>query len=123
MPWPWSKKEKATSSATVRRVIGKGEGCLVSKLSTEEGFGVYYIHRSEPEHDLDSGWAICHGSEDDEYVNTPTNWVPYHVDTISELFPAIKDHMKAPIGSAFYWDGSKFVPDPLGSPDMPPSIN
>ena len=121
MRWPWSKKTE--KPVIQRRVIGRGEGCLISRKSTDDGFGVFYIDRSEPEHELDSGWCFSHGTEDESYVNTPSNWVPYHIDTAAELFPETKEHLKAPVGSAFYWDGSKFVPDPLGSPNMPPMIH
>jgi hypothetical protein len=126
MRWPWSKKETSTDNRTAEPIIEGPLGCLASNKAIEDGFGVYYMHRSEPSSkysSMDSGWVFCHGTEDDEYVNNPSNWKPYRIETIAELFPGVVPHLNAPIGAAFYWDGSKFVPDPLGSPDHPPVIH
>lgn len=72
---------------------------------------------------MDSGWIFTHGTEDDEYINNPAHSTIYHITTIMELRPEIIPHLNKPIGAAFYWDGSNFVADPLGSPDATPYVH
>lgn len=89
---------------------------MATKKAIEEGFGVYYMWRSVPCNTADSGWVFAHGTEDDGYMNDPSNSGVYHLATVAEVRPEIMPHLNKPVGSAFYWDGAQFVPDPLGSP-------
>lgn len=123
MRWPWSKK-KAVSASGAQPGISEGpQGCLATKRAVEEGFGVYYMWRSPPCNTADSGWAFAHGSEDDDYMDDPTNSGVYHLATIAKDRPEIVPYLDEPVGSAFYWNGSSFVPDPLGPPDRTRSIH
>jgi len=92
-------------------------GCMATKRAIKDGFGVSYIFRSEPSTKFrDSGWWFVHGTEDDSYMSDPTNFDVYDVNTIANFRPEIVPLLDEPIGSAFYWDGEKFIVDPLGSP-------
>lgn len=95
---------------------GRG-GCIASNRATVDGFGVFYMYRSEPINDIDSGWAFLHGSEDDEYMDNSKNHQIFDINTIANINPGVIPHLDAPVGSAFLWDGDKFIPDPYGPPN------
>jgi hypothetical protein len=123
MGWPWSKKRSSSDSGAERGIPDGPQGCLATNKAIRDGFGVYYMWRSPPSNTADSGWNFAHGSEDDAYMNDPSNSGVYHLAIIIEERPEVLPHLDRPVGSAFYWDGSKFVPDPQGSPDSPPSVH
>jgi hypothetical protein len=119
--WPFNRKKKPKAfdyhtDEVQPLATGRG-GCIASNRATVDGFGVFYMYRSAPINDVDSGWAFLHGSEDDAYMDDATNHKIFDVNTIANINPAIIPHLDAPIGSAFHWDGEKFVPDPYGAPD------
>ena len=64
----------------------------------------------------DSGWHFVHGTEDEAYMDNPQNFKIYDVNTIANYRPEIVPLLDEPVGSAFYWNGTSFVADPLGPP-------
>jgi hypothetical protein len=94
---------------------GRG-GCIASKRAIEDGFGIFYMSRSEPVNDVDSGWAFLHGSEDEAYMDDPANHLILDVNTVANVNPAVIEHLDAPFGSAFTWNGDGFIPVPNGPP-------
>ena len=122
MRWPWTKKTAVEARSQTLLMPGP-QGCLANNKAITDGFGVYYFYRSEPCDEMDSGRIFAHGTEGDNYIDDPNNSRAYHIDTIARLHPEIVPHLNGPVGSAFYWDGSKFVPDPLGSPENAPSLH
>jgi hypothetical protein len=121
--WFRKKKKKEFDPETdefLDLAPGRG-GCLGSKRAIRDGFGISYIFRSEPSALFkDSGWWFCHGTEDEAFMSDGSNFEIYDVNTIANIRPEIIPHLDEPIGAAFYWDGDKFVPDPLGAPEELP---
>src|SRR4051794_17361542 len=97
------------------RELAPGRGaCTATKRAVVEGFDVSYIFRTDPSSKFpDSGWWFTHGTEDEDYMGDPTNFDIYDVNTIANFRPEIVPLLDEPVGSAFYWDGQRFVPDPL----------
>jgi hypothetical protein len=123
MRWPWSKKEPVSASGEQPAISDGPQGCLATRKTIEDGFGVYYMWRSQPSNGADSGWTFAHGTENEGYMGDATNSRVHHLATIAKERPEIVPYLNEPVGSAFYWNGSKFVPDPLGSPDSRPSVH
>ena len=122
MRWPWTKKTAVEALSATPSMPGP-RACLATEKAVTDGFGVYYFWRSESCNEMDSGWIFAHGTEDDDYINDPNNSRVYDIDSIAHLHPEILPHLDGPVGAAFYWDGSKFLPDPLGSPENKPSLH
>jgi hypothetical protein len=66
---------------------------------TIEGLPVGYMYRTVPEFENDSGWRFFSGTEDQEYVNNPSNTMIYNVNTIANYDPIIISYLGSPIGS------------------------
>jgi hypothetical protein len=82
---------------------GRG-GCIATDMITVEGREVGFMYRTEPRHDVDSGWVFTSGLESQEYMDNPDNHAIYDVNTIANYDPKIVPLLDAPIGSAFERD-------------------
>jgi|GEM_PF-1314942 len=91
-------------------------GAIVSDKVTVEGRRVGYMYRGNPARDEDSGWRFLAGDEDETFMSDASNHSIFDVNTIANHDPAIVPYLDAPFGSAFYRNGDRFVPDPLGPP-------
>lgn len=77
-----------------------GEGCVVSKRITHEGFKVGFMYREDPSPQRpDSGWRFLAGDEDDAYMDDPSNFTVCSLNTVCNLDPDIIPHLHAPAGS------------------------
>lgn len=89
-------------SADQIKPLAQGHGgCFAADKITVEGYPVRFMYREAPDNDVDSGWRFMSGSEDDEYMDTPSNHGIYDVNTIANYDPTIIPFLDALEGSAF----------------------
>jgi hypothetical protein len=74
-------------------------GCIATDKITVHGELVDYMVRAEPNNDLDSGWQFFSGTEDQEYIDDPTNSAIYDVNTIANYDRAIIPYLDLPIAT------------------------
>ena len=74
---------------------------IASKRVSEERRPVRYMYREAPDNDLDSGWRVFSGSEDQAYADVAENFAMYNASTIVEIDPTIGPYLESPSGSAF----------------------
>jgi hypothetical protein len=74
---------------------------LASNLVAKDGMKVCWMFREEPDHDLDSGWRVFSGTEDQDYADDPKHLAWYNASTILEIDPDIGEILIQPVGSAF----------------------
>jgi hypothetical protein len=111
-----SKKFALAADQILPLATGRG-GCIATDKITVDGEGVGYFYRTQPHNPLDSGWCFMAGDEDDAYMDNAANHAIYDVNTIANYSPGIIPFLDAPIGSAFFRQGDRYVPDPLGAPE------
>lgn len=91
----------------------KGYGfCVVSNRIHQNGERIGYMYRDKPVSGGDSGWRFFVGDESKKYVDDPTNFTIYDLNTIVNLNLIILKFMDAPRYSKFERDigANKFVP-------------
>ena len=87
-------------------------GSFLTKAAFEQGIG--YMYRDTPaEGRPDSGWRFFHGDESDAYANDPENIQVVSLNTVINLRPDILAYLEAPVGSAYGWDGKKWVKEEM----------
>jgi hypothetical protein len=62
---------------------------------------VGYLYREPPDSELDSGWRVFSGEEQQEYVDDPGNLAMYNASTIVEIDPSIAPLLAFPAPVAF----------------------
>lgn len=82
------------------------DGCLATDRITVEGKKVGYMYRESPDDPEypDSGWRFSAGDEDTAYMNDPSNFGVYTLNTLCNYDPDIIPLLQAPYGTAFYRD-------------------
>ena len=79
-----------------------GEGCIASDKITKDGWKVGYMRRGKPvDGSPDSGWIFLKGDEDDEYMNNPTNFNIFSLNTICNYDPDIIPYLHSEVGSIY----------------------
>lgn len=76
-------------------------GLMVSKIIADEKRVAMFMYREKPSNEMDSGWRIFSGYEDQEYTDNPDNTGIYAPQTILEIDPSIADLLLNPVGSVF----------------------
>lgn len=84
---------------SIRRKALMGKLCVVSKKVTGEGWKVGFMIREEPGDDMDSGWQLFAGDEDDEYTNNIENIELRPLYTITGIDPALMTYIESPEGT------------------------
>ncbi|HYJ29253.1 MAG TPA: DUF2185 domain-containing protein [Allosphingosinicella sp.] len=100
----------------MQRLVETRQGGIASDKVTVDGRPVGYMYRAAPHNPLDSGWRFLAGDEDAAFMAEAANHAVFAVNTIANHDPAILPYLDAPVGSAFFRDGARFVPDPQGAP-------
>ena len=75
--------------------------CFATNKITIEGMKVGYMYREVPDRDSDSGWRFFSGTENQDYVDDPSNIQIYDVNTIVNYDKAIIPYLHSPIGSEY----------------------
>lgn len=73
--------------------------CLATDHITVDGMKVGFMYRDEPEDNDDSGWRFLSGTENQKYMNDPSNSGVYEVNTIANYDPAIIPYLDLPVGT------------------------
>ena len=76
-------------------------GVIASKLVADDENKVLFLFREKPTGDLDSGWRIFSGLEDQVYADNPENFGVYDMKTILKIDPYIEELLTKPRGSVF----------------------
>jgi len=74
---------------------------IASKRVSEGRQPVRYMYREVPDNDLDSGWRVFAGTEDQAYADVAGNFAMYNASTILEIDPSIGAYLESPSGTAF----------------------
>lgn len=74
---------------------------IVSNLVAQEKQKVGFLYRESPDNNLDSGWRVFSGQEDEAYIDNPDNFGIYSSEKILEIDPAIQELLHSPIQTAF----------------------
>lgn len=73
--------------------------CLATDHITIDGMKVGFMYRDEPEDNDDSGWRFLSGTENQKYMNDPSNSGVYEVNTIANYDRAIIPYLDLPVGT------------------------
>jgi hypothetical protein len=76
-------------------------GAFASNLVAKERRKVRYMYREQPDDNWDSGWRFFSGTEDQAYVDNPSNLGIYALSTIAEIDPDIVPLLNYPPPCAF----------------------
>jgi hypothetical protein len=74
---------------------------IASKRVSEERQPVRYMYRELPDSDLDSGWRVFAGTEDQAYADVAANFAMCNASTILEIDPSIAPFLESIAGTAF----------------------
>jgi hypothetical protein len=99
-------KKFALHAAELEKLATGHGWCIASDKIMVDGRKVGWMYREESSDELDSGWRFFAGDESDEYANDPKNFSLYDVNTVSNYDPAIVQFLDAPVGSAYFREGS-----------------
>jgi len=84
----------------IRKLVTGRGWCYASNLITKHGKRVGWMYREVSEGGS-SGWVFFAGIETDKFVDEPSNFGIYDVNTIVNYDPSIVVFLDAPAGSAF----------------------
>lgn len=79
---------------------------IVSNLVAQERTRVGFLYRETPDNNLDSGWRIFSGSEDEDYIEDPDNFGIYDPKKIVKIDPTIEPLLASPYKTAFERTGT-----------------
>lgn len=89
----------------IKKLVSSSYGaCLATDKITVEGEPVRFMYREPTEEGMDSGWRFTAGTEDQEYMDDPTNSGIFDVNTIANYDPRIIPYLKAPHETAWELD-------------------
>lgn len=78
--------------------------CIASDRILVDGVRVGYLYRERPDGTVDSGWRFFSGDESQGYVDDPSNFAIYDVNTVANYDPEVIPLLDAPIGAAYERD-------------------
>ena len=96
----------------MKKLVSSSLGaCLATDKITVDGERVRLMYREPTDEGMDSGWRFTAGTEDQEYMDDPSNSGIFDVNTIANLDPTIIPYLKAPAETAWELDDEtgKFV--------------
>ena len=85
----------------IQQIIPNMGYCFATKKITMEGMKIGYMYREVPDDHSDSGWRFFSGTENQDYVDDPSNIQIYDVNTIVNYDKAIIPYLHSPIGSEY----------------------
>ena len=90
-------------------------GCYASDRIVVDGCKVGYMYRETPENDdFDSGWRFLAGDEDEDYLDDPSHFDIYDLNTICNYDSEIISLLDSDFDKAFYRDeNGVFIEDNL----------
>jgi hypothetical protein len=74
---------------------------IVSNQVAVENSKVGFMYRETPDNNIDSGWRIFSGEEDEAYIDNPNNFGYYDSVKILEIDPSIESLLSSPNKTAF----------------------
>jgi hypothetical protein len=77
-------------------LVPKMGGCFATDKITVDRMKVGYMYREKPDEKMDSGWRFFSGTEDQDYVDDPSNTMIYNVNTIANYDRAIISYLDLP---------------------------
>ena len=103
----------------IKPLISDQRGCFATDRITVDGSRVGYMYRELSTEEWDSGWRFTAGDESDAYLNQPSNFAIYSLNTIANYDPEIIPFLSAAINSAFERDPhiGSFVLVPFDVPE------
>jgi hypothetical protein len=85
----------------IQPLVHDAGACYATDMITVDGLPVRWMYREKPDNPWDSGWRFMSGLESDEYMDQPSNFEIYDVNTIANYDPSIIPFLDADVGSAF----------------------
>ena len=76
-------------------------GAFATNLVAKERRKIRFMYREHPDNVYDSGWRFFSGTEDQAYVDHPSNLAIYALTTIAEIDPDVVPFLKFPPPCAF----------------------
>jgi hypothetical protein len=112
-------KRYKLSAKKIRKLVPSMGGCIATDRITVDGARVGSMACSATERPGDTGWSFVAGDEPQEYLDDPTNWGVYEVNTIANYDPEIIPYLYALPGQRFVRDveTNLFVEAPDSEPD------
>jgi hypothetical protein len=97
----------------IQQLVFDNRGCYASDRILVEGEKVGYMCREEPDYEADSGWWFFSGTEPEDYLEDPSNFGIYAVNTLANYDPEIIPFLYSPVGASFSRDpvSKQFVPE------------
>lgn len=74
---------------------------IVSNLIVQDKQKAGFLYRENPDNNLDSGWRIFSGEEDEAYIDDPDNFGIYDSKTVIEIDPSVEPILSSPYLTAF----------------------
>ena len=69
----------------IQQIIPNMGYCFATKKITIEGMKIGYMYREVPDNHSDSGWRFFSGTENQDYVDDPSNIQIYDVNTLEAV--------------------------------------
>jgi len=86
-------------------------GAIVSRAILDGGQPPRFARRDDPDRPGDSGWTFLAGTEDATTQSSAKSFALVALGEVVRRFPAVKEIVEAPPGSAFRLQGRRYVPD------------
>lgn len=74
---------------------------IASNMVAQDKLKVGFLYRENPENNLDSGWRVFNGAEDDDYIDDADNFGIYDSAKIIGIDSSIEKLLNAPYKTAF----------------------
>jgi hypothetical protein len=100
-------KRFALAAADIKSIAPGHGSCLATDRITVGHQPVGFMYRDIPDNAYDSGWRFFAGDESQHYLDDPTNFETYDVNTIANYDSEIVPLLDAAARSAFEWDEEK----------------
>ena len=97
---PMNKRFKLARDQ-IRQLVKPMGGCLATDRIVVDGCEVGYMYRQSPSDSVASGWVFMAGDEDEDYVDDPSHWAIYEVNTICNYDQTIIPYLDSPAGTAW----------------------
>lgn len=77
---------------------------IISNKILEDKKNIMWMYRDEPIDLVDSGWRVFSGTEEEDYLNEPSNFKTISTEQLILIDDSLKINLLAPVGSSFERD-------------------
>lgn len=109
------------SPRQIERLLPNLGACFATDRITVHGERVGYMVREDPSGPEDSGWVFLAGTEEQAYLDEPSNTTIFEVNTLANYEPEIIQFLSYPVGTQIERNLSGRL-EVLNPPPEPPAV-